>query len=605
MRSRSSWLRCQAIIAAGLLAAAASPQAEQPDDRPVYDEVVVRESVVVREIHLDAVITDRENSPVLDLKASDFNLRVDGEKVRVTGVTRGTELRETLAGRLTIVVFLDERHLAQKQRDAALDQVQEALLREMAASPTWVALTMLGEELRPLLAPTRDREAVITAFAEARASVPIGSDLRQQQRIVTNEVRDTLRQMSSSGSTYRSAQAGLSGVTQKAIAFGEQVAADTRSSLAGIGSLVEALSFVPGRKAILLLSDGLPLDPLDQLAKTMYDRLAGGSRHYQGDDITAQSTAGLNDSNNRPTGSDRMDATGQAAVSQDGDGGASNFQRAVARLTLAPDYDQLAALANTHRVTFYPLKPPVSDADVAALGEASGGRNDLGALSDTRAGLERLASATGGLAFTSGGEMTDFLSQAQEDISTYYSISFTPPASMPGSGIREMELKVRRKKSRVRHRASYLPLSLEQSLASRSWGTLVFDWQENSLGLTLDTQMRALSDSLHEVEVAISLPIGALELVPNGPAVAGSYKAVLQLRDRSGSRLEPLHLGFVVEIPSTAIDQARSQYFAVRTTLRLITGQYDLVVGLWEENSGTMSFVVRPLVVEAIDENEA
>ncbi len=588
-----------------LLAPQLIAQSKQEEQRPMAEGVVVSESIDVREIHLDAVVTDRDREPVLDLESSDFDLRVDGKKVKVTGVSRGVELRETLEGRLTIVVFIDERHLVREHRNSALREIERALIEEMEANPTWVAVTTFSDSLRPLLSPTRDVDALRRALREATEAEIAPNEIDSLRQQLSLEVRDTLRQLSEAGSAYRFGQANLSSLTAKAETYAATLAEDNRVTLTGSLSLVEALAFVPGRKAVLMVSDGLPSQPLDLLSKTMFDRLAGGSRHYSGDDISAPATSGLNDSNNRPSGSDRMDSTGQGTVNQEGDGGASAFQRAMTRFSSAAELAYLSAVANTHRVTFYPMKPPVQNAQLAGAGGSSASRGSVTALSDPTTGLQALADETGGLALTSAGDLGGFLREVRDDASSYYSVSFAPPESMPDStGIRQMELKVRRKKTHIRHRASYVPLTLEQSLASRAWGTLVFDWQENSLGLEIDSSQRRLDDALYEVQIAITLPIGSLELIENGPNHAGVYRATLQIRDAEGNRLDPHHLGFVVQIPSADLEAARSQYFAVTTPLKMVAGRYDLVVGLWEENSATMSFATMELVVGRVDQDE-
>lgn len=583
-------------------------QAQRDADAPIpKDRLTLRETIDVRLVHLDAVVTDRSGEPLFDLQPSDFHLRVDGQRVEVTSVSQGRELRETLTGRLTLVVFLDLRHLQKSHLDLLLDEITQELVIEMTESPTWVAVTALSDRLEPLLAPTRDIDAVLGAMERAKAIEIEPSDLRNLQRAVSMEVRDLLRQLARSGSTYRFGRAALNGVASRARSYGEVLARDTLDTLAGIESLVEALSFVPGRKAVLFLTDGIPREPLDHVAETMHDRLAGGSVLFEGDEIVSDrgKNMSMNDTKNRPTGSDRLDGSG-ATVYQEDDGGAYQFQRIVADLSCSKQFDHLAALANTHRVTFYPLKPPIIDPRLSGLGERQGDRGAITALSDMLDGLQKLAAATGGLAFSSQKGVVEFLRRTRDDVSTYYSLSFTPPESMRGSGIRHMELKIRRKKARIRHRASYVSISLEQNLASRAWGTLLFDWQENKHGLEIRTAIDTTGGGdTAQVEILLSLPISRLKLVSNGRVVAGSFRMVVTLLDGNGARRRPQHLGFVVEVPEDDLDVANEQFFAVRTQIDLGPGSYDMVIGLWEENTASSSFVTHKIVVQSTDPSVA
>ena len=404
---------------------AAGAQDRPPRQHPIREDIVLRESIDVRLISLDAVVTDSSDRPVTGLTKDDFELKVENEPVEILSVAAGQDLRTTVTGRLTILLFIDERHLQRKHRDAALAEIAEALDQEIAANPTWVAAAAFGERLEPLLSPTRDRAAVRTTIEAAMDRDIPATTLRSQQRSASLAMRETLRLMAARGSRYRLGEASLASVEANLRSFGQALRQDTLLTVSAVRSLVEALAFVPGRKAILFVSDGLPRHPLDSAAKTMYDRLAGSSRQLEGDEmISARGSLDLNDRNHRPFGVDRADRMGRATnIVQVDDGGAFAFQTMAAELSCADAFDQLAALANTHRVTFYPLKPPVIDPAISELGESAKDRGSIVELSNVRTGLNSLAGLTGGLSFVSDTGVAEFLQSTRTDISTYYSLS--------------------------------------------------------------------------------------------------------------------------------------------------------------------------------------
>ena len=585
----------------------------ETDRGPIREDIVLRESIDVRLISLDGVVTDSSDRPITGLTRDDFELKVEGEPVEILSVSAAEDLRETVTGRLTILLFIDERHLQRKHRDAALAEVAKALDAEIAANPTWVAAAAFGERLEPLLAPTRDREAVRAVLTTAAGSEPPHTGLRSQQRTASLAVRETLRLMAAKGARYRLGEASLASVEANLRSYGEALRFDTLQTLRAVRSLVEALAFVPGRKAVLFVSDGLPRYPLDRAAKTMYDRLAGDSRQLEGDELMRDpGSLDLHDRNHRPFGVDRADRMGRpTGIVQVDDGGALSFQTLAAELSCGDAFDQLAALANTHRVTFYPLKPPVIDPSISGLGESASGRGSIVELSDVRSGLESLAGLTGGLSFTAETGVGEFLLLTRTDISTYYSLSFAPPNSMGDTGIREVTLRVRKRSAarhgRLRYRTSYVPVTIQQNLASRAWGTLLFGWEENSHGIEVDIGRVAgadtgRNDGLTPLEVVASLPIGKLELAPTraarNPVASGHYRVVLQVQRDDGSRMPPLHFDFELNVPVAELEAAGGQYIAVRSGLLLAPGNYRLAVGLWEENSGRSSFVVRELSVQ-------
>ncbi len=614
------------MFASGLLAVATAgaPSRDDPG-RPhvgaqerdnLREEITLRESIDVRLISLDAVVTDSANRPVGGLTKEDFELSVDGEKVEILSVSAAEELRETVSGRLTILLLIDERHLQRKHRDGALVEIAEALDAEIEANPTWVAVAAFGDGLEPLLAPTRDRVALRQAMAAAREREPPATTLRAQQRAAAQSVRETLRLLASKGSRYKVGAASLSSVEANLRAFGELLQLDTLQTISATSSLVEALAFVPGRKAVLFVSDGLPRHPLDRVAKTMYDRLAGSSALFEGDDlISAATSLDPNDRNNRPFGSDRGDRPGRATdVRQIDDGGALSFQTLAAELSCADAFDRLAALANTHRVTFYPLKPPVADPSISGLGESAAGRGSIVELSNVRSGMESLAQLTGGIPFTAESGVGEFLNLTRTDISTYYSLSFTPPDSMDDSGIRDITLRVRRnempRNGTLRYRSSYVPVTIQQNLASRAWGTLLFDWDDNPHRMEVEVRPQRTQQAVGNsgeigLEVLASLLLGELELAPlvaaSDPVASGFYRVVLQLQREDGSRMRPQHFDFELSVPLEELEAADGEYIAVRTQVLLRPGTYKLAVGLWEENSGRSSFVVRELDLGQID----
>ncbi|MEM6705023.1 MAG: VWA domain-containing protein [Acidobacteriota bacterium] len=556
----------------------------------------------MREVHVDAVVTDREGAPVADLGMDDFKVRVDGKKVRVTGLLNGEELRQTAAGRLTVIVLLDERHLREAHREEVLADVEEALVRELREHPTWVAVAALSDGLDPVLPPTRDVADLRDAFFELRSRDPWSTDLVDQQRRVTVELRDMLRSLAGGGSAYRIAENAKNSVLGNLEGYGDALADDTRETLGHVGTLVDGLAFMPGRKAILFVSDGVPRHPLAVVGKTLYDRLAGGARQYSGDDLLKGGVGDMvNDRNARPTGSDRMV---QRTLVQEDDGGAMEFQRVVAELDCGPLFDRVAALANTHRATFYPLKPPVVDSGLSGLGERESERGSITALSDLRGGLDSLAGATGGLSFDSQNGVAEFLEQTRTDMAAYYSLSFNSPDDR-GSAIREVTLRLRGREREARYRTSFLSLRMEQALSSQAWGSLLFGWEDNPHRLLVESRVGDLQGELHGIDLLFSVPIGAMDLVSDGTLAAGRFRLVMQLVGDEGDRLEPKHLAFDVQVPAADLEKASQQYFAVRSELHVRPGRYRMAVGLWEENTGQSTFLIEEIEAGISSEPEA
>ena len=64
--------------------------------------------------------------PVTGLTRDDFELNLEGEPVEILSVSAAEDLRETVSGRLTLLLFIDERHLQRKHRDTTLAEIADA-----------------------------------------------------------------------------------------------------------------------------------------------------------------------------------------------------------------------------------------------------------------------------------------------------------------------------------------------------------------------------------------------------------------------------------------------------------------------------------------------
>ena len=135
---------------------------------------------------------------------------------------------------------------------------------------------------------------------------------------------------------------------------------------------------------------------------------------------------------------------------------------------------------------------------------------------------------------------------------------------MGDTGIREVTLRVRKRSSarrgRVRYRTSYVPVTIQQNLASRAWGTLLFGWEENTHGMEVEIGRIAGAETGRDdgrptpLEVVASLPIGNLELAPIMRAALQPRRQRPLPRRAPGSArrrqpVPPQHLDFELNVP--------------------------------------------------------
>ena len=198
------------------------------------------------------------------------------------------------------------------------------------------------------------------------------------------------------------------------------------------------LAGVPGRKAILYVSDGLPLVPgLD-----LYHRSAPGAP--------------------------RAGSLDTSAIS------AMNAQK----YDLTPRFRQLTAHASRNRVAFYPI-------EAYGTRRAEDSLFDSVALANRQAGLRFLAEDTGGRALLNAADVPGALARMSEDLATYYSIGYQP--RRPGDEAEhKIEVRVKSRGAQVRYRQWYRDKPVGETVAEGTLAVMRFGPEDNPLEAALE-----------------------------------------------------------------------------------------------------------------------
>lgn len=415
-----------AVTSFGLLVAhAADSNATNRTDPPASTPPVIRISTEI--VQLDAVVTDRRGRHVLDLQPADFEVLQDGRPQQVSRlvyVRAGLPARPeiTPAGTAppsaaaapagaagpprTILIVVDDLSLSLHSFDRTRRSLKRTIELLDPADRVEVITTGRGYDA---LRPTTDRKANWASVDGLR---------------LTPWTRGELMSASSSQSTFFALQQGL----------GSYETADwtMRSALRSIAVVKETikdLHRLPGRKAMLLVSEGF--SGLASLGGSQIhdlywplDRLYGDS-----DDV--------------------LGAWKRLA----------DFAARASVVIHAVDPRGLVTggLNAEHRVP---------DAAVAGrLAEAGLARRI--ALHHSQGTLEQLTEATGGLAMLDRNDMGSAVLAILEDLAGYYLIGYEPaPGTFEGGGFHDVAIRMKRPGLKVRSRKGFFAVTDEQVAAS-------------------------------------------------------------------------------------------------------------------------------------------
>ena len=411
-------LPCRPRFRSPVLAVAliATPLAAQTANRSTETGASgFREHVDVRLVNIDVLVTDKGRKPVRGLRREQFLLLADGQPVEITHfferspavsaqlkapsttarkpVTASDSADQigSLRGPLTVAIYLDDSNLHPAFRTRLLRRLRLAIESWRSLDARFLLATFRNR-LEILAPPSPDLDAILAAIDE----LPTGSPRVLYQ---TEGRRRALHRMADSDEFCRSAPGCRPCYDnwQELVSYAEQFAYAEEHRIAvsntGLADLASTLAGVPGRKAVIYISDGLPQRP------------ALSAFEYLGNQLCPERT---------------VDA-----------------QREMVKYEESSSFNRVTAHANANRVTFYSL-------DAAGL---RGGlhldpsfqrryvpsaHNDHVRSMNQQAGIFLLASETGGRMLANANDPVLVLPSVAEELQHGYSLAFMPEVRETG-----------------------------------------------------------------------------------------------------------------------------------------------------------------------------
>jgi VWFA-related protein len=240
-------------------------------------------------VQIDVVVTGEDGLPVRDLRREDFEVLEDGRPQRLTHFAVGTAARPAAApvrgtavagaststppgpaGR-TIVLVFDDLHLGASRLAAAKRDATHFIREQVGPRDQVAVVTTSG--VRSVFQPlTRDREALVRAVervslqdrsARFRFGPPTISEHQAEQIDRFGELASAGNEALELAVTQFMAEffvdrtAALAMVRERVRNVLDEGAHYTRASLSALEATVRVLAPVPGRKIVVLLSEGL------------------------------------------------------------------------------------------------------------------------------------------------------------------------------------------------------------------------------------------------------------------------------------------------------------------------------------------------------------
>lgn len=522
------------LLSVPLLGASPAPSSSQP--------TTLGESIDVRVVNVEAVVTDRAGVRVTGLEPSDFRLIVDGVETPIDyfsevlggDVVDRTHSLQAADGLIpgealgtSYLVFVDDFFTLRSDRNRVLQAFVEELgfltPRDRMAVVAWD-----GHHVDMLSTWSRSMRDLTLTFREAMARPSQGLNRLAELRAFEHDRRSLAPVRAVGRGSFRSTSLGV-----EERAYLGRLSSQLEGVVAAASSTLRGFAEPSGRKVMLLLSGAWPERPVDWVVASPFRRV---------------------------------------------------MDRAPAGSFL---YGRLTDTANLLGYTLYPIDVAGMDqgsvAD-ASVGFASISRHDRDVYREREVhhGLERLAFETGGLALLNG--MRDRpLETVFADTRTFYWIGFSPEKAGDDSH-HDVRLEVLPLRLKLRSRRSYVDLSRGTEVTMAVESALLFGnpATDPALEVALGPSRRAGFGKV-EVPLRVELPMEALTLLPSGDRWVAELELRVAVMDDRGYHAEMVAIPILLSEtePPTSGDR-----FSYETILKMRARDHEMVVAVYDGASG-------------------
>ena len=581
----------QACLAVCLFGTALSGQGVPP----------VEEALEVQLVNVSVLVTDSEGNPVLDLERGDFQVFEDGQSVDLThfsapggslpafegdgggGASAGREEVAATYSPGTVgryIIFWDELNTSAAYRAPLLAQILTVLDSQLNPQDLVMVASFDGsiqvrqpftrnrkqliEALKELAYPRSTNFSFVAESERAMEIIQFGQESRY-----SGANTDASETNSGTGPNFPTDDPCVD-VGYLARTHADSAHNRLMGTIGALTRFVDSLAGVPGRKALLHVSDGMPL-------------IAGGEVWEYA--IELCDPRGVN------AGLDLAFAVPESARY-------SRFDPNTARMDMtsydtSSDWQRLAAHANNNQVTFYPVQ--LTGLRTAATVPIDGARRTLETASfghhNLQDSLVLIAQETGGSALLNTNDFRPGLGKMVRDGQSVYELAF-PPSSGADGQRHSIRVAVTRPGVEVRYRQSYQSKTVEERVIDGLFSTLLHGYEDNPLDVRMKiTGQTEVDDATSRVVAQIRLPISKLVLFEQGEALKGTFVAYLVARDARGRTTEVRNQYIPVTLSGENRQKQARKDFVYEVDLELRRLPHDIALAIRDNVGGTASYV--------------
>jgi hypothetical protein len=213
------------------------------------------------------------------------------------------------------------------------------------------------------------------------------------------------------------------------------------------------------------------------------------------------------------------------------------------------------------------------------------------------AAIAVMAALTGGRPLTDNRRLGEQLEQVAAELTASYSLAYRPP-SPDDDEYHEISVKVGRDDAVARYRTGYRASASSSDIADRTIAAAVLGTGVDRLGVSATClEQEPRENGTFMVPVEVSVPLGALMLLPEGERHTARISVLSVVRDKRGGMSEVNRREYPIEIDNDRLVSAVEQSATFVLGLVLRKGPQRVAVSVRDENSGVASTVFVDLEV--------
>jgi len=527
--------------------------------------------------NLVVYVTDKKGRAVTTLTKDDFEIYQDGDPKQISnfklytseivrselGVTTGLEIPgetpvpdPTAAGGpqpVHLVLYIDNQNLDPLDRNRVLSQTRD-FVRTSLHPPAQMMVVAYQRSFEVLQDFTSDPSEILKAMRLVRTYTGGRTERDSARKDIVDRIQrlQSERRAGSSGGSMGnpSSDGDWNQIYNLIDNYAKESVNDLQFTLDSLRQIITSLTGLPGKKGVIYVSNGLPMIP--------------------GMELFYEASKGMNDS----TILSRM------------------FEFDRTRI-----YRQLAATANAQDVTLYTID--ASGLSLQGMGSAeyatasdpmmsSMGRNNY---IDS---LRFLSDETGGIAIYNTNDIAPRLELVTQDMFTYYSIGYPLQASGQDK-VHRVKVKLRDDPAfsdyEIRYRPRFVEKSLETRVQDRVVSSLVFEIDENPMGLEVEVGTPATAtEDRWLLPTHLSFPLNSVALLPEGDDFVARIVLFIAARDTDGKRSDLVRQMHEIRVPATRYEEAQGKSFRIDTRLLMEAGRYRIAIALLDPLTRQVSY---------------